>query len=59
VSVSRRWLAQTRLDLGFLYPIALLWGSVQPGAQSHLAGAIIRETDTIPGLSGTIDGKFQ
>ena len=57
MSVSRRWLAQTPLDLGFLYPIALLWGSVHPGAQSHLAGAIVRETDTIPGLISTIFGN--
>jgi hypothetical protein len=28
-----------RLNLGFLQPIAVLWASVQPGVQTHLAGA--------------------
>ena len=40
--IFRFWLVQLRLDLSFLHPIAVLWDSVQPGAQSHLTGASSR-----------------
>ena len=48
--VPRCWLAQARLNLVFTLPIALLWASLQLGAQPHLFGAVFRGTDAIGGL---------
>ncbi|KXJ41386.1 MAG: hypothetical protein AXA67_05880 [Methylothermaceae bacteria B42] len=49
--LSRLWLVQARLGLGFLQAVSQrLWLSVQPGAQPHLYCAIIRDAGEISGL---------